>query len=328
MAKATPAPPIRLAIWTNPSSASLAAGVAEALGKKASVVAIGSPSQSSLDALKSHTDASHEDDLRKLVVEHEADALLLTAPREIGHEEISAALDKFAVVCCTEPPADTHDALDRLPQPASPQAAGQLLFAPQFTRGPGFLHAAEPDEALGNSRTLRMTHLGTNERSLFARLFDAWLAVLRFTELPERIDASLVGSALPSPQDLRAMAGLLAAHARTTDGSILIEASDNAAVPRKTLRVIGTDARLWVGSTGYQLYDNTGQPLDSTQEQAKPPSTADLIADQLLRAIHGDNTTAPPHIAWRQALACCQACLLSAHTGQPEDPQKLNAMRL
>ena len=176
-----------------------------------------------------------------------------------------------------------------------------------------------------------MTSTGTaNRPSLFARLYDAWRLLLQFGGLPQSIDASLVPCHRRIPEDLRAISGHMAVHARlvgTTDSpcSITMELSDQSPVSVRQLRAIGHTGRLTVTDSSYRLHDAAGAQVDQKMEPDEPISFAQLIACQWIRLLDRPvyDTGDAPGPAEDAVTACCMACLLSAHTHQPESPQRL-----
>ena len=171
-----------------------------------------------------------------------------------------------------------------------------------------------------------MTHAGSADAgSMFFRLFDAWIGVLDFIELPETIDAELSpASGGGVPDDPRQLTGRLTAHARLPGvGSAGILVSDQAAELTRRLTVVGEQAQLIITAGGYRLTKSDGEVMDEHQAE-REPTYLEQVAAQWRRLI--DQRTAPPeHRAERErnALACCHACLLSARTGQPESPGRV-----
>src|SRR5690606_19633230 len=101
-------------------------------------------------------------------------------------------------------------------EPGRPPAptTGAIIHAPAFRLSPGFLSAADPYDVLGGRRSIGYESVGQpGTGSLFARLLDAWQTILAFVDLPESIDASLIGPTVDPPDDLRDMVGQLTAHA-------------------------------------------------------------------------------------------------------------------
>jgi hypothetical protein len=104
------------------------------------------------------------------------------------------------------------------------------------------------------------------------------------------------------------------------------------------LVVIGEGGQLCVTDQGYDLFDASGRIIDRREPAGGASNTyADRIADQwcgLLAAesfgtastgmAEGSESEGRPSPA--TILACCQACLLSSRTGQPESPAKLVAI--
>jgi hypothetical protein len=232
-----------------------------------------------------------------------------------------------------EPVASTLSDLDTLAEPhkptdGSPHLQGRIVHAPAFIRSPGFLAAADPQEALGEQLTLHFSHLGPSTAgSLFTRLFDAWYALLGFFDRPESITATLAGHGGPVPDNLRELTGRISALARLSEGgSATLILSDHANPTPRRLEALGSESQLLITDAGYSLTRLDGEHLDDHQHDG-PVGHTDLIAHQWRRLI--DQRAGQPDPTLRReraALACCMTCLLSARTGQPESPERLAKM--
>lgn len=314
-------------IWTSAKRAPAAAAVIDLMGAAVQPIGVGGPRSSAVERLASDLGVEAGNDFRQLRVDRPAAFLLLTSLDDVPAADLQAAVDSGTRIITLEPLAAdlSHAAAARFP--GHPGAAA---FAPAFTQSAGYRAAADPQDSIGPPRLVRMTHLGgPDEGSLLARLLDAWTAVLRFTPRPEAVTATLSGPA----GDPRAATGFLAAHARVPAGpGVVIEASDRAARPRRVLSVLNDEAQLTLDDVGYDLRGPNGKPLDDAPAAEDPdaaqalaaPSYARCVADQWRRLI--DRPTAAPEgdpAAADDALACTQACLLSARTGEPEDPGHL-----
>ena len=204
----------------------------------------------------------------------------------------------------------------------------QVISPGSFLRGPGWSAAAEPTEILANPRLIQFTSTGPrSDRSLFARLYEAWEIVLQFGAMPQQIDASLSGRFVRMPHDLRQLEGHLAAHARVDDqATALVLVSDDAGMPARHLEVIGDEAHLRVGDLDYQLADTRGETLDGTPAADRDTAFAGFVADDWLRLIERGPAATKPKPSVEHVLACCHASALAAHTGQGESPAKMLEM--
>ena len=148
-------------------------------------------------------------------------------------------------------------------------------------------------------------------------------------DLPLSIDASLAGKIDPR-DDLRAITGTMAAHARTPNGAaVTLLVSDRAGHTRRRLHALGDAGEFRVDDVSYELVQWDGEPIDSHDASGQPATLADLIADQWRRSLElGSPGLAPVPPPRRLAsLACCEACLLSARTGEAESPRRVMEMR-
>ena len=324
-------------VWTNAHRAPLVTSLLDVMGGDIRVIGVGGPRVAAVDDLAKRLDCPQEDDLRKLIVERPASFLLLATMEEVAREELLAAASQETILLALEPAAADLSELSRLtPRTSKAASVGRplsVVLLPAFRHSPGFVGSADPHDVLGEQRLVTIESCGRPEASsLYARLSDAWHTVLHFTPLPESIDASLAGPLTEIVDDLRQCAGRLGAHARMPDGSsAVLQISDQAADERRYLHVLGQQAELRITDTGYDLRQSDGQILDHSQPTPTGIPFVDLIASQWRSLLHrrdlAEPTAAgiPPH---REAdvLACCLACLLSARTGQPENPRKLLEM--
>lgn len=317
---------VELSVWTDGARAGLMGDVVDLLGGAVTPVAVGGPRVAEVDALARRLDCRRDDDLRKMLIERPPAVLLLASLEGATATELSIAVDQRASVVAIEPAAASTDELDTLSEVGEGPV---VVTAPAFLAAPGWTKAADPRESLGPPRTLQFDTCGTvGGPSLFARLFDAWQTLLHFVDLPQSVDAALHGVGVDLPRDLRAMRGRLTAHARVADGaSAVLHAADAAAVDRRRLHVIGDKAELLVRDADYALHDIDGRLIDEHVPERPRTALPDLIAAQARRLIERRGDPGPSSNLDAAALACCQACLLSARTGAPEDPQKLLQLR-
>lgn len=317
-------------IWVDSTRLATVRALLELMGSSVRPIAFGSPRSRAAGEL-SEPGAPVFDDLRQMLVEYPAAFVLLGTLEGVGQDDLPMAVAQGSKVIAIEPVAATPGELAqayRIVKPAdgSTQPPGRIVHAPAFDRSAGFLASAGPHDALGEHRAVQMTHAGSAEAgSLFYRLFDAWLAVLDFIELPERIDAELsTDDTAGVPDDPRRLTGRLTAHARLPGvGSAAVLATDQSAELTRRLTVVGDQAQLTVTTGGYQLTRTTGELMDQLIAE-REPTYLEQLAAQWRRLI--DQRTPPPeHRAERErhAIACCHACLLSARTGEPESPRRV-----
>ena len=336
--------PIEVVIWTDTQSAGRDGQIVDELGPAARAIGVGGPRSGDVDALARRLDCPHLDDLRQMMMDRPGVLLLLGTTAGADSQDIASAVAQGALVLALEPPAATLGQLpliDTRSEPSGansartdiaqlPDAGGRIVTAPAFERSAGWIGAADPLEILGPPESISFVSFGqSSDCSLFARLMDAWRSVLSLCDQPSSIDASLSGPLGRPPEDLRGLTGHVAAHGRLPDGgSVLLQASDRAGNHLRALHAISTKGRLAVTDLRYDLCDATGNVMDQMSPSVEPVAFVDLVADhcrQLLREARTSDLRAAAQFNQLElsALACCQACLLSARTGEPESPAKL-----
>ncbi len=303
------------------------------MGSGLKPIGVGGARVAEVNQLAKELGCDKQDDLRKLLVDHPASFLLLMTLEGATHDDLHAAVSQGTTVLTLEPlAADLQELSASMRLGVTPtgniqDTTGRIVFVPAFGQSPGFLSAADPYELLGDRRMVSLTSHGRPEHgSLHARLYDAWLTVLSFTELPETVDASLVSPLSQPPEQLRSLSGSLAAHARMPgSNAAVLEITDNAGHTDRAVRVQGDQAVLSVSDTRYALTNPNGEVLDQADQQAGPDGFADMLAAQWRKILDRPNLTGPITHSQQaaDAMACCLACLLSIRTGQPESPAKL-----
>lgn len=322
-------------IWVDDDRLETMRTLLDMMGTSIRPIALGSPKSNAASEWSRELNTPMFDDLRQMLVQQPSAFVLLGTLSGVGTDDLPMAVAQGSKVLAIEPVGATvaeHEQAYKTVKPSdgSTRPPGRIVHTPAFDRSAGFLASASPHEALGDRRAVQMTHVGKAAAgSMFFRLFDAWVSVLDFIELPQRIDAEL---STPSgtagiPDDPRLLTGRLTAHARLPGvGSAGVLVSDQAAELTRRLTVIGDQTQLVVTTGGYQLTKTDGEVVDHLDTN-REPSYLEQLAAQWRRLI--DQRTAPPeHRATREqnALACCHACLLSARTGEPESPQRMLEM--
>ncbi len=264
-------------VWTDARHAQAVDGLLALMleaGDTIELLAIGGPRVAAVDAIAKKYNAPRTDDLRHLLVEYPASQVLLADENGVSLDDLALAARQSQGVAMLEPAvADLSEHTTLMAKLTSESAIIELL--PAFDRAPGWSGAADPTEALGKVESVSMISLGTaGGQSLFARLYDAWRMVLSVSDAPETIDASLAGPLTEAPQDLRALTGHLAIHARLGHGrSAVLQVSDRGGPMSRTLHVIGDKARLRVSDTDYDLHDIAGPLIDQSPTHAPPHAT-------------------------------------------------------
>ena len=342
-------------VWTTPARAAAVGRVLDLLGDAVRPLAVAGPRSEPLDGLAARLGLRPGSDFRQMRVDHPA-AFVLVADRVrparaeetggVAHRDLAAAVRDGTRAVCLEPPlASLLSTVDA----AFAGHPGAAVFAPAFTAAAGWRAAADPERHLGPPRLIRMTHLGRpDEGSMFARLYDAWLTVLRFTPRPEWVTASrthLGGAGRAAragrDDDPGPARGLLAAHGAVPAGpGVVLQVGDAAAATRRHLSVLADGGQLEVDANGYRLRGADGDESDSAEpggdaprpagpgagsDGAGPDDYAQAVADQWRRLLDRPASAADAPDPQRRgdALACAEACLLSCRTGQPESPGHL-----
>lgn len=318
---ASPAPEVT--IWTDGPRAGVIGDALALIGAAVKPIAVGGPRVAEVDDLARALDCRREDDLRKMLIEAPAAYVVFATLDGATCGDLAYAVEQSSTILALEPVAADSDELDTF---VGGDHAGPVVTMPSFLAAPGWTRAADPRETLGTPRTIVFDACGRpGDLSLFARLMDAWQTLLHFAPLPQSIDATLSGPVAEVPRDLRGLTGSITAHARLADGmSAVIHVSDRAAVARRRLHVLSDAGDLLVRDADYELHDDAGRVIDEHRPKLAQHTIADLISAQWLRLIdRGGDATLWPSGLDADALACCQACLLSAKTGTPEDAGKL-----
>jgi hypothetical protein len=326
-------------VWADSTHAAPARAVLDVMGDAIQLVAIGGPRVGRGSELAGDLGCRQEDDLRKMLTEQPTAFLLWAVKDRPDRDDLLIALKHGTTVLTFEPLATDLHQLDALGLPlaehADPAATwpydGRLINAGAFYQSPGFIQAADPQEIVGAQPMIALRHYGpVGEGSLFARLFDSWMTVLRFADLPQSIDAQLSGPLTEVPQQIETITGRLSAHARlSSGGSAVVAVSDQAVEHHRRLDVLGDGGQLRVGDGGYELWHGDSATCDREGEVAKSISMAERIAGPWRRLLDQSHTLRQPDRAMAdqgRALACSLACLLSARTGQNENPHAIMQM--
>ncbi len=326
-----PGEPIQVVLWTDAQRAGRDGHVIDRMAPHVRVVGVGGPRTAEIDALARRLDCPHEDDYRKLLVQHSSATILIGSGAETSATDTAQAVGGGADVVALDAHADAIVDLVRLHEVQQLDGAGRRLALPSFLRCRGWASAADPLQVIGPPQTVAMTSFAhPADGSLISRLMDAWTAVLSLVDLPESVDASLTGPLGTSvPQSLFGLTGHLLCHARLPGGgAVLMQASDQAAAHHRQMHVIGKDGRLEVSDHAYRLLSADGKIADQAAEDRGRTDVIDLITDDWRRLLRQAQSLTPRDAESElSAMACCLACQLSARTGEAESPAKLKAMQ-
>ncbi|MBI1367952.1 MAG: hypothetical protein GC162_04785 [Planctomycetes bacterium] len=306
-----------IVVWMDAARAPLVEAV---LGRLADlrVLAIGGPRRSGIAPLAESLGVRADDDLRKMLIDQPAGYMLLAVAGGISRAELAQARSAGTMILALEPIASAIDAL-----PHDESQAGHVVSLPWFRAAAAWQHAADPQQVLGAIRSVRISALASaHAGSLYARLYDAMEMLMSLLPAPDTVDAALTGPLKQIPEDPRNLTGHLTAHLRIgAAASAIIHASDNAAVWRRNMVVLGDEGQLVIDDEGYRLYSAAGELLDEHPAPAAAPDPAELIVRQFRRML--DGAPLPRPVEPRQVIAACQAALLSCRTGQMESVSTL-----
>lgn len=321
-------------IWTDADHAGLVGDVLDLMGGAVRPLAVGGPRTAAVDGLARRLDCACHDDLRKMLVDQPAAFLLAANIEGLTAADVATAMEQGTMLLAMEPVVEGEElsVLRNHRGVKSGTLPGRVVHVPSFLRAEGWTGAAEPVEALGTVRLLSFQTLGgRGDGSLLSRLFDAWETLLHVAAMPETVCASLTSDASDTAYVPRGATGYLSVMGVTPQGaSLVLQASDRAARNHRAMAVVAEKGELRVGQTGYQLLGPSGQELDRKDEAGSPPTTADAIAGHWRQLLDRPGLTSGESgtlDGMARVLACCQACLLSCRTGQPESPQRLLELR-
>ena len=315
-------------IWTDPHRAAMVSRILDLLGAGVRAIGVGGPRSAELDDLARRLDCPQDDDFRKLLIDRPSAFVLLATMSRIAPDDLIAAIEQRSIVLCLDPPAADFDDLS----PFRGKHAGtgrqqRLIYLPAFMDCHGWLSAADPVEVLGDPQMVSYASMGRRgECSLFARLYDGWRTILACLDMPVAVSASLSGGNGDVPDDARAITGYIGAHARLPNGATaLLQASDAASRVTRWVNALSAQGQLYVDDLSYELFGPDGRMIDQAQAATGSRDLADLAAAVWTRLL--DRTENPPAQGSldrdMQTLACCRATLLSARTGEPENPRRL-----
>ncbi|MAX25951.1 MAG: hypothetical protein CMJ19_15750 [Phycisphaeraceae bacterium] len=313
-------PAIELIIWTDANRVPLAKAIIDQLADRATFLAVGGERQSAVTDLARDLELPFDDDLRKLIIDHPPAGLLLLSNEEVSIKELTASAEDQMMVHAIEPVTST------IPQ-VNPTTI-QCGLLPRFEQCSGWAQAADPLSSLGQLDQIHYNNLSPQtDASLFAKLVDSWEHILSMVEMPTDVDAVLTSN-VAIPESLEKITGHLSIQARLASGGcIQMVLSDQAAMSRRQMMLLGNDGQIIVTDTQYQLYQPDGTLIDQWESQDAPPSYAQLIAEnwfEVLNKPYAQVADEEVRLKRRKAaLGCAHACLISARTGESETPGRV-----
>lgn len=313
-------PTAGLLIWTDAFRGALLRRVAELL-PDAEVRAVGGPRRSEAAELAEGLGLEPWDDLRQMLIEHGGAGLLLATTQGVRREDLELAAEEGIETLTLEPIAGGPAQV--LPAGGERPGVGRLMQAPLMRFSPGYLSAADPVEALGPIASLSIASMGpVGTLSLFARLADAVDLAINLVGLPDQVDAVVCGALREPPEELRGLAGHLTANMNVGgETGVTLHLCDRAPRAHRSATAVGREGLLALDDHGYRLFKDSEEPLDAAEDRAEAgEGLAGLIAHQW-RWLAGGRVVG--NVDRRQVIACCQAILLAARTGQTEYTHKL-----
>jgi hypothetical protein len=382
-------------IWTDAGHLPLVSHVLTSLEDQVRPIGFGGPPSTELQRVVDRLDLTRFDDLRQMIVQHEAAFLFLATSQSVSKQDIIDALQAGMTVLALEPTAgELNEIIDTQEHSSANNAA--VVYLPAFRQGLGWRSAADPVDVVGEALAVNVTSFGHPAScSLFAQLHEVWHTVLTAAEVPDTITATLTNKENFIPTTLGNMHGCISAQGRLPDGrAVTIMVSDGTAAPlpfdqaeiesfdanapgdelqadagaqgndvssvelihQREVSIVGTAGRVRADDVSFDLFDHTGRrcdyltdrgesmgqqqsgsaldaadPANAMGDLAKPMSYAALVVDHW-RQLLGRPELALDQINQsgafdRKALACCNATLLSARTGQPESPANMLRLR-
>lgn len=324
---------LEVAIWTGKQRAGFVGRLLSRMGAAVSVSAAGGPPDDRPDALMDELNVERTDDFRKMIVDCPATFVVLGSRMDVEMEDLVQAVTAGMTVLCLDLPFHSFDELRIIHNVKSLGEGGGLRLLPAFLGGAGWRRATDPRDAVGKVQSFSADIcMDETTNSLALKLFDAWKTALRFVDLPESIDASIIGLMKDVPDSFTKITGMTQAHARIGPGcSAMINVRQWPGASRASIEVVGETGTLGVTREGYTLHGPDGQEMDAAGDDATPVNDAAFAGDQWQRfidsgpeadaldAIRGTATDAA-------ALACCLTCHLSARTTQAENPRNIMNM--
>lgn len=344
---ATPSPATPALLWLRPEQVAFARAIAAAANLR--FVGVGTPAKGRADALASDFSAAAHTDLRAAMAACDVPLFLILDAGDFGaiasdedpRAILAAAARSVKIATLSPLPASVQllargswgawqgqrtmvdaGAVDRVHLLATPTALASVRDA---------ISAIEQDEPPRHVG-LRIWSRG-DEHNLGGLLMGALDCITRVLPAPESIDCVYTSNqmtsamhALPgeSLHDLHGDAACLLRF--TTGASASVELSNAAGGFGLELTMLGTFGRITVRHDGispqFLWLSATGEEVE-TPKPAAPAhagTLAALVATELTTLLH-DESRGLPTADIPAVLPIAQAALLSARTGQPEDPR-------
>lgn len=187
-------------------------------------------------------------------------------------------------------------------------------------------NAADVLSQFGPVRTLAVESWSSaTEAPLASLLWSAVDAAVWLQGEPVSVEAKHVGGqAGHGPTSLRSLSGDVIAVLTHDAGRLTnILCSDMGGRWNRSVTLVGDAGRLRVYDDGFEWVDAKGEKADELRTRRRGESASFAVAeaaDQLRRVIEGEENRGPDPA---DLLACVEAILLSARTGQVESPESI-----
>ncbi|MDX1683269.1 MAG: hypothetical protein R3336_09120 [Phycisphaeraceae bacterium] len=300
-----------IGVWLNPETADLVGRILDDTCLK--ITHVGGPRSGPVRALADPFNLTVTDDPRTLARVPELDLLLVAGNFPAS---LAESLPPDRPVLMTQPPVITG----WTPPP-------RTLLMPSLMLDPAWDVRADRLDQLSPPETVQIDCGAGRDDAQAGALYAAWLALLELLPLPQTVHASChqpAGSR--TPDSLNHLTGHLVAHGQTEETGFILHVGPGGGVWHHRLLINGRSGHLIARHTGEGVYADDGDHRDTWP--VPNPSMHERIADacrKLLsdRPLPTSDLTARRHA---EVLACAQASLLSARTGEPEAPAKLLAI--
>ncbi len=341
-------PPRRIIAWVEKGRTDLVRAVVRAAGHE--LVSAGSPVAGQSAIVAGSLDVEPVDDLRRVLIEANADLIWIVSPGAAGVGPAGAdgrafqtAVQRGVKVLASEPiPASAIDMNDGWVS-GGPPVVEAIRFAGLPRQAAAFREAREVLDAFGAPRTCHITCYGhPMQGSLGMRLFGAMDTVQSLLGETAKVDAAFTtaarspGIASSPPETLRDLSGDIAAVLRMDDGRTAnIAASDRAARWSLSITLISEEGRLTIEPSGFVWHGPDGKRRDEhrvralrvapTAPEGVDAAAVQSLADDVMRILDPMRPDpGPTPVA--AVLSLTQAALLSARTGQPESAVTMRRM--
>ncbi|MGC8552713.1 MAG: Gfo/Idh/MocA family oxidoreductase [Phycisphaerae bacterium] len=307
------------------------------------VTAAGHSSVAEARDLAQHFDAPFYDDLRRMMLTHSPQIIILDRPPELGLDFIEACLQQQIGILSLGPVVSNLTEARQIAAVLKPKTH-LLLNWPLALEGWAFKQCLQTQEyfldvslltagffAINHAIAKSRQQAGTESvvRSMSVLAWDAMRTIIELLGLPASVYACIDGS-VGEGDRFHDATGSAAATLRFADGGACgLAISDRETPARRELLVQSRAGSVRMTDFSYRICDSSGKLIE---EDTRTPI---LPAEQCLTALQDfcRGFTAPPspHRGWNHLLvetsATMVAMLISNRTGAAESPQRLIDLR-